>query len=250
MRAILAGAVLITTAATANAAAISVFNDGSFVDTSREGPNLIADITGLGHSVSTFTGVSGAAWSTGIGGNSILVLPEMERGNLQSSLSGAAATVIQNFVNSGGLLVQANAYPANADLPSSLFGWSLTQTGSIGSTNLIAGNAAGTPYAGGPDPLPGSNAVEGILTSSLPGSALSIYDDGSNTSVFFSPVGAGNYAYLGFDWFEEPTPSAWLSVLDRTLSLQGGQRIPEPAGLALFGIGLIGLGVARRRKTA
>ena len=175
----------------ADAATISFFANGSYVDMTREGPNLRATLVGLGHTVVDFTGITAADFAAATAGGQVLVFPEMEVGNLYDDLDGAATSVLSSFVSGGGGIIQANYYSSNSNLANGLLGYGLVQAGSIGATSLDVGAATGTPWASGPLTLPGSNAVEGVLSSSLPLGALNLYHSGLDTSVFATVFGSG-----------------------------------------------------------
>src|SRR5688572_24757319 len=84
---------------------VVVFDNSSFVDTTggsqAESDAVQASLVQLGHAVTTFTDFTDTGFSAAVSGKDILLIPEQENGQLGPSLSAAAKTVIQNFVNSG-----------------------------------------------------------------------------------------------------------------------------------------------------
>lgn len=69
-------------------------------------------------------------------------------------------------------------------------------------------------------------------TSSLPGSAKSIYTTGTDTTVALIPFGSGTIAFLAYDWFNaEPVGSqdgGWLQVLDSAVEEVSASNVNQP----------------------
>jgi hypothetical protein len=234
-----------------HAVQVAFFSNGSFNDTSWEAPNLNAAITSLGHSTTSFSGTTQANFANALAGADVLVIPELEIGNLNAALSAGAKTEITNFVNGGGgIVVVGDGAGRSIALLNSLFGYSLTHNTFVagGSTVLNAIAATATSFAGGPATLPNSDGTELLNTVSLPGSALAIYTNGPQTTVFVNDQGAGYAAFLGFDWFASPTPTSWNTVLHSALTYQNAS-VPEGSSTLLLA-GIAGLGLFACRSLA
>lgn len=78
----------------AQAATVAVFDDPTYVDTAgvlgSESDNLQGALTAAGHTVKAFNGISATAFSTGLAGATVLVIPEREVAPLAPDLSDDA----------------------------------------------------------------------------------------------------------------------------------------------------------------
>ena len=200
---------------------VALFADTAYVDYSpgdpdSEASNLQATLESLGHTVTTFTGITTGAWTAALAGANVLAIPEQEAGAIFPDLEAGAVTAIQNFVNSGkGLIIFEDYY----DFLNSVFGFSIA-TGSDSPPWTITTAAVGTPFEGGPASLPDLSATDDFI--SLPSGTQCMYESGSGCIVFVSSYGAGRIASLGWDWYNAAPvgteDSGWVNVLGRAMT--------------------------------
>ena len=205
-------------------AVVAVYDDAAFVDTAggvgAESDNLQASLAGLGHTVHTFTGTSAASFIAGLKDAQVLVIPELENGNLSGALNSAAKGVIKSFVDGGGGLIISGEELANRDIPllNTVFGFGLSRgVAPFAPSAKNGATAAGTPFAAGPAALADNNATVTLTKASLPAGAKSLYETGGDTTVALFKQGLGNIVYLGWDWFDaKPVggqDGGWLGTL-------------------------------------
>jgi hypothetical protein len=91
---------------------VAVYGDAAFVDTrvdlnpvGSEWHNVVQSLYFYGHAVGSVPGTTAADFSAGLAGQRVLVVPELENGDLAASLAPDAQAVIRDFVASGGGLV-------------------------------------------------------------------------------------------------------------------------------------------------
>jgi T1SS-143 domain-containing protein len=179
------------------------------------------------------TGNAGDSYNTETVTGGVLLIPELEEGNLSSALSGEAKDTIRTFVENGGNLVINAASGSNDEsLINSIFGFSITSGGG-GSPYAQTGDAAGTVFASGPASLSYENGTYQWSASSLPAEAIVMYGSGDGAAVVVIPVGSGQITFLAYDWFDAaPVGSqdgGWLEILDIVVSQSG-----SPADVSIF----------------
>jgi hypothetical protein len=181
--------------------------------------------TALGGSTSAgFSGTSDGAWSAALATANIIIIPQTSS---TSALSATTRSNITAWVNGGGRLM-AEWTTENVDLLNSILGSSMTQTfgGSGSGTPLIPRTAAatGTSFESAPASLPTLNNHGGIVTTSLPTGALSMYELSGVTHVMVRQVGSGSVAFMSWDWCCGDTPTTraqWDSALLAAATFSG-----------------------------
>ncbi|WP_273152670.1 retention module-containing protein, partial [Methylophaga thiooxydans] len=169
--------------------------------------------------------------------NGVLLIPELENGDLNAALDSDAKQAIKSFVEAGGqLVVNGSYFSEDESLINDIFGFAINQ-GSIDYNNVPTysqtANVAGTDYASGPAQL---NDADGTYTwdiSSLPAEATVMYSDGDDAAVVTIPVGDGQITFLAYDWYNAaPTgsqDSGWTDILNIAVSANG-----SPADVSVF----------------
>ena len=169
--------------------------------------------------------------------NGVLMMPELESGDLNSALDNDAKQAIKAFVEAGGELVINGSSGSNDEsLLNDIFGFSITNGATTFSnvpTFSQTGATTGTDFEAGPAQLNNPNATYTWDTSSLPAEATVMYSDGDDAAVVTIPVGDGQITFLAYDWYNAaPTGSqdgGWTDILDIAVSANG-----SPAEVSVF----------------
>lgn len=208
------------------------FYDNAYVDLTdgpgaAEAVNLNTDLTALGFQVSTFTGVTTAAWTAALADAQVLAVPELEHDlGLAGDLEPGAVAAIQDFVSGGGLLVVFSGI--DLTFLNTVFGLVLTgPSGTVGCERL----GGGTPAT-----LANLDATWTVEVSSLPAGATVIYQETGNAAqacVAVWPNGLGKVLFMGWDWYQgDPDPAGdqddWIQVLGEVIDANAAEGPAAP----------------------
>ncbi len=225
------------------------------------------------------------AWSAGLQGASILMLPSLEA-DLLATLGGTRQRVEDFVSNGGGLIVlgspmfgsgPAGSYSTqflngvfNGNGASS--GFNLKPNRFVSTGQTIRNPSIGAPFSDDPSTLPNSDGTSLLDVSWLPSGCLNVYYDVNSSgdpmtfSVFGAEYGSGRIAFLGYDWhgdfdwtkYDKPPEGSnlislrsWNQVLDSAVEYVRPEEVnvvPEPTTLALWQLGAAGVVLAIRRR--
>lgn len=215
------------------AAKIALFDNPAYVDTANNGvlsesDNVQATLTiSLGHTVTPFTGITAVDFTAALAGKDILLIPELENGNLGADLTVAARGVISNFVaNGGGLIIHGShdssiSYPPN--FLNQVFGFSIVSVGTSSDFDShLSKNKEilKTAFFDDFNDISNQDATQFLQASSLPAGSKNIYITpfADATSVALMPYGTGQIVFIGWDWAKAlpigTNDGGWLNVLD------------------------------------
>ena len=176
----------------ANAAEVALYRDGAYVDADQEATNVANTLTANGDTVIDITGTSGAFVGP-LTTADILVIPELEKGDLNAALDATSRNNIRAFVDSGGIMVVHGGSPAavtNAiNIMNGIFGVSFSAneadcTGTTFSPMTSEGESQG--FAGGPSPLNNISCTTKVTKASIASAGgTTIYESNADDAVFF-----------------------------------------------------------------
>ena len=286
---VLAVAALLAAPSFADNVALLINND--YVDYSVDGGlsseamNLENQIPGFGHNVTSFTSVDPTDLANTLVGQDALVIPELEtsgglsRGTqLSDDLGAAGRTVISDFVAAGGSFIAFTRGGGN-DLVNDIFGFSIApsdtdRTGDGpngdeenfrgGNEYFLTANAVGNTFEGGPPVLISMSGTNPVDIASLPGNALTMYQNlgGTDSVVDAIPYGDGWVFLFGWDWYqgfledtrgdEQQQIDDWNDALDRAIRFPGVESVLQVplsrTALALLAMFLVSGGMLLLRR--
>jgi hypothetical protein len=174
--------------------AVSLFANGTYVDTAQELLSTQTSLQNLGLAVGTFTGITEADWNAAFAAD-VVIIPELEKSGITLT-AGAIAVINQHLAAGKGLVIMGTAASNEESFLNALRGWSLTHQGVISSgTMTILPSAPG--FTNSPAVLTARDATYLVTSSTLPAGAEPVYQSGAGTAVFL----AGPVAYVGYDWY-------------------------------------------------
>ena len=190
----------------------------------HEANNLMIYMDSVSIKYETFTSVSQSSWAD-IGTKAdIIMIPELEKGDLLPALTSGAQNAISNFVGNGGTLVMfcpSSGDPIN--VINSTFGFSISGEGGTATEPISLSSEGSSLFAGLSATIPNWSATSSMDKSTLPVGSITIYEgSGTNESVVTKiTYGSGQIYMLGWDWYNAAPQGdwngGWLDLLGKIL---------------------------------
>lgn len=177
-------------------------------DLSTEYPNTLAAISQFytNFNLTTIASTNPSDLQTALVGKNIFLMTEPETGT--PSVYTGFASVLQNFVNSGGVVIMCGAYDLQSSciLNTGLFSgtWGMSATGSM--VNVVNNT---TPLTTGlPSTFVGSDGTFVLNISNA--DKVKLIDYAGMDVVTYRPIGSGYAVFIAFDYFNYATEQARL----------------------------------------
>ena len=254
----------------ANAAEVALYRDGSFVDLNQEAKNLANTLINNGDTVIDITGTTGAFVGP-LATADILVIPELEIGDLNAALDASTRDNIRAFVDTGGIMVvhggSSGANDKAITLMNAIFGVSFVASGSDcnGTTfSPLTSEAESQGFSGAPSPLTNLSCTTKVTKASIASTGgTTIYEYDADDAVVFSVgKGSGRLFFFGWDWYDAPPQGSadgnwpplygFISTNSNAIASGGKRPLTPVPTLPFFGLlalsSLLGLFGMRKLK--